>query len=469
MLLESPARAERTYPPEDAEERRALVKRIVASSSFAKSNRLSEFLKYVYVLAEKGRFDDINEQGIGSAVFGRTRGYDPGVDSIVRSHASRLRHRLREYFEREGLHEPLILHIPRGSYIPAFELRTADVLPESTATAQALQDENVSQAKADVSGEKTPPPSCSRETPIEEHHIEPASRKMIQRLGIALIVAGVVIVLLAILLLRHTPIALRPRGEDTVTRNPLWKQFIAGPATKTVVVSSDSGLVMYEHLTGRPVSLASYMSGDYLKQTSSDTVPDEVVRKFGTRRYTPALDLTVLDRITRIFGEGRDRLSFRYARDVRMEDLKQGNAILLGSAESNPWVQLFEPSMNFLFQDDLLHDKAQMLNRHPLPGEALHYDSTPQDLAPTVYGVVAYRPTIQKSGHVLILEGQTMAGTQTAVDFVFDDSYLLPFLKKIRRMDGSIPFFELLLRSSSFGGQSSRIEIITYRTGTDKE
>lgn len=57
-----------------------------------------------------------------------------------------------------------------------------------------------------------------------------------------------------------------------------------------------------------------------------------------------------------------------------------------------------------------------------------------------------------------------MAGTQTAVDFVFDNSYILPFLKKIRKTDGSIPNFELLLRSSSFGGQSSRIEEIAYHT-----
>ena len=33
----------------------------------------------------------------------------------------------------------------------------------------------------------------------------------------------------------------------------------------------------------------------------------------------------------RIFGDRRDRLSFRYARDLRIEDLKQGNAILLGN------------------------------------------------------------------------------------------------------------------------------------------
>jgi hypothetical protein len=461
MLLESPARVERHYPPEDVEERRALVKRIVTSSSFVKSNRLSEFLKYVFALAEKGRFDDIHEQNIGSAVFGRMRDYDPGVDSIVRSHATRLRHRLKEYFDAEGMNEPLVLTIPRGSYIPTFERRPLWTEPvEGTspvATSLVAIDIVPANETNGSDDEATAPASTQGTTATQELGIR------LRNTRAALIVAGMAIVLLTILLLFPTPFALRP-SADKARRNPLWRQFVTGSAVKTGVVSSDSGLVMFEHLTGRSVSLDSYLSGNYLKDTSSRTVPEEIVRKFGTRRYTPEVDLAVLDRITRVFEERRDRLSIRYARDLRIEDLKQGNTILLGSAESNPWVQLFEPSMNFYFEDDLLHDSARMVNRHPLPGEEAHYDSTPHDPTPTIYGVVAYRPNLQGSGRVLILEGQTMAGTQTAADFVFDESYLLPFLKKIVRRDGSIPDFELLLRSHSLGGQSSSIEVVAYRT-----
>ncbi len=461
MLLESPARPGRIYPQDEVGERRALVKRIVASAPFAKSNRLSEFLKYVYTLAEKDRFDEIHEQGIGSAVFGRTHDYDPGADSIVRSHATRLRHRLKEYFEQEGISERLILTIPRGSYIPCFELRTSPTgAPESGPMDELTASPDEAMPKAGPSGSIEVVPATDS---VQHEATKKPSIAAIRRLGIALFVAGAVIVLLLALLMYPIPFALRS-GADTASRNPLWRQFVAGHSMKTVVVSSDSGLVMFQHLTGRPVSLDSYLSGDYLKDTSSPTVPDEVVRKFGTRRYTPEMDLAVLDRITRLFEERQDRLSVRYARDLPIEDLKQGNAILLGSAESNPWVQLFEPSMNFYFEDDLLHDKARMVNRHPLPGEAEHYDSTPQDSTPTIYGIVSYRKNLQGSGRVLILEGQTMAGTQTAADFVFDNSYLLPFLKKITRADGTIPYFEVLLRSNSFGGQNSHIELVAYRS-----
>lgn len=32
----------------------------------------------------------------------------------------------------------------------------------------------------------------------------------------------------------------------------------------------------------------------------------------------------------------------RYARDLRMDDLRMGNAVLIGSVESDPWIQIFE-------------------------------------------------------------------------------------------------------------------------------
>lgn len=457
MLLETDSREERGYLPEDAEARRHLVKRIVASSAFAKSSRLTELLKYVHALAEKGRFEEIHEQNIGAAIFGRSRDYDPAADSIVRSHASRLRHRLKEYFEVEGKNEPLILTIPRGSYIPLFRPRSQAALSvEDRVPATNLEPDAVRVREPETLAQPVFPlaevtTSASVDTVVLE--------RKVRYLQIALTAALLLVLVLAARpLLRHPGYA-----QEGMSQSPLWREFLAGAPVKTLVVSSDSGLVMFQHLTGRPVPLASYVSGDYLKSTGSATVPSEIVRKFGTRRYTPSVDLAVMERLVAVFNGHSERLSFRYARDLRLEDLKNGNAVLLGSAESNPWVQLYEPSLNFHFQDDLLNDKARMVNLHPRVGEEAFYDSTPKDSTPTVYGVVALRSNLQRPGHVLILEGQTMAGTQTAMDFVFDEANIRPFLGKIMRPDGTIPEFEVLLRSHSFAGQSSRIEIVAYR------
>src|ERR1700733_13865955 len=98
-----------------------LIERIVAAPGFAKSARLSSFLIYIVKQSLQGRDEELNEQSIGEGVFGRSIGYDPRDDNIVRAHASRLRQRLEAYFRDEGGAEPLRIAIPRGSYVPQFE------------------------------------------------------------------------------------------------------------------------------------------------------------------------------------------------------------------------------------------------------------------------------------------------------------------------------------------------------------
>ena len=101
-----------------------LVERIVASPCFVKSPRLCSFLIYICDLFLRGRADEINELNIGEALFDRPANYDPSADGIVRSHASRLRQRLDQYFSEDGAQEPIRLLIPKGGYMPVFEPHT---------------------------------------------------------------------------------------------------------------------------------------------------------------------------------------------------------------------------------------------------------------------------------------------------------------------------------------------------------
>src|ERR1700723_4614023 len=117
-------------PPAIAQDPRwELVERIVVSPSLIKSPRLCSILLFICELSLSGQNDEINELNIGATVFGRSRDYDPSVDGIVRSHASRLRQRLEQYFSEEGSHETIVLTIPKGGYTPLFEERTPALLP----------------------------------------------------------------------------------------------------------------------------------------------------------------------------------------------------------------------------------------------------------------------------------------------------------------------------------------------------
>ena len=72
----------------------------------------------------------LKETVIGVQVFGRPADYDPGADPIVRVEARRLRQKLRQYYDREGAADPVIVHLPTGGYAPEFEFRApADPRP----------------------------------------------------------------------------------------------------------------------------------------------------------------------------------------------------------------------------------------------------------------------------------------------------------------------------------------------------
>ena len=62
---------------------------------------------------------------IGKHVLRRRQShFDPNTDNIVRVQARYLRKKLEEYFSSEGRDEPVLLTIPKGTYVPRFEMRS---------------------------------------------------------------------------------------------------------------------------------------------------------------------------------------------------------------------------------------------------------------------------------------------------------------------------------------------------------
>jgi hypothetical protein len=64
------------------------------------------------------------EQQVGICVYDRPPGYNPNEDNIVRSQARLLRLKLEHHFANEGKDEAIMITIPKGRYLPAFETRT---------------------------------------------------------------------------------------------------------------------------------------------------------------------------------------------------------------------------------------------------------------------------------------------------------------------------------------------------------
>jgi len=90
--------------------------------------RLAQLLTFVVEATLKGEASHLKETTIGVCVFGRSPDYDPKVDTIVRSQAWRLRGKLKEYYATEGSHDPIIINVPLGRYVPAFNPRDQEAV-----------------------------------------------------------------------------------------------------------------------------------------------------------------------------------------------------------------------------------------------------------------------------------------------------------------------------------------------------
>jgi TolB-like protein/lipoprotein NlpI len=98
----------------------AQLRRILASTSFANSERLSRLLRFTVESAAEGRVDQLKEYALAISVFDKRNSFDPRFDPIVRVEAGRLRNRLKQYYENEGRDDAVIIDLPKGSYAPRF-------------------------------------------------------------------------------------------------------------------------------------------------------------------------------------------------------------------------------------------------------------------------------------------------------------------------------------------------------------
>ena len=109
---------------------------ILTSETFARSERLRSFLRYVVENALCGKAASLKGYSIGIDVFGRPEGFDAGNDPLVRVQAGKLRKLLEQYYETEGAGDALRIHVPRGSYVPEYEVLKREEVPPAESEAR---------------------------------------------------------------------------------------------------------------------------------------------------------------------------------------------------------------------------------------------------------------------------------------------------------------------------------------------
>jgi hypothetical protein len=400
-----------------------LVQRIVASPQFVRSARLKTFLLYVTRCALLDHADQVTEQQIGIHVFGRPTDYHAGDDNIVRSQARFLRTKLAEYFDSPpGREEPIVLSIPKGSYLPHFAPAEAEL----------------------------PSPA-----------VAPATRS---RRGLW-VVSGIA---LAIVVLVAGWIA-RPRAAGLVADNSLWGRLFDGHQT-TTIVASDYIFSMVQEASGRTLTLDEYLGADYfdhIAKLNAASGLDRLFPNIAQRHYTGFENVSSVARLSALKQAQSTRTVVRFARDLSMRDVGSGNLILLGSKQSNPWVQLYEPKMNFQFEYNSATHSVFLVNRAPQKGEEREYHPSALDATTRViYGSIAFLPNLNRDSSVLILQGTSMGGTEVALELLGNESQFQDLIRRITGRtprDGAPPYFEALIRTQSINGVAAESSIAAYR------
>jgi len=440
------------------DERWMLAKRVARSATFTRSERLSKLLLYVCRMHIAGRDEEINEQRIGIDVFRRSPSFDSGSDSIVRSHATRLRHRLELYFTTEGRGEKLRVEVPRGGYTPHFFPVEPNVPLDGTASPQFAED------RQDEPGNL--PELAFVEAPAG---VPPLPSRSIGKWALAFLAGMIVALTLLGLTLHFSRLAVlqawKKSSKQSGVEKAFWNSLFAD-GNRTLVVTGDSGLVLYESIERQEVTLPDYIAGNYqVSANSSDPMHSMLQKDLPTRRYTSVADLDLAVRLSRLPQWDDQRAEVVFARDLRAADASKSNLVLIGSREANPWVSLVDESMNFILASDGV-GHFYFVNRHPLKGEqsiylpSQHHSGTADS---SVYALICYRPNNSGMGKILLLSGLWQSGTEAAGKYVLGDRQFLDFLSGITKGDGSIPGFELLVQVRSVAGNSFTSSIIASR------
>lgn len=423
---------------------RELASRIVSSPLLKRSPRLCELFLYLFEHSVKGNEGAMREQTIGEEVFSRPRGYDTGADNIVRVNVFLLRKKLDQYFAAAGVHEPVVVTIPKGSYVVEFQVRPAE---ESAALAE-------------------PSEAMDATTPVPPQPVR-RNRRFVAVACVAL--AGVALAVWLLLWFLPGRSAQDPAAAQEHYR--FWNAVFS-PERETYIVLADSGFGLLQDLSGATLNLDDYRAYSTAKVDGpSGALPDELTRRLMERQYTGVSDSSIAFRLGAVSNALKGRAAVRSARSVNVRDLKAHNVILLGSARSNPWVSLLKDQMNFQIEYEPSPPRGFVRNMHPREGEPTVLRATAMGGKPgDAFGLIAFLPNLDESGHIVSIAGTNMEGTEAAAELLLNEHQFKTLTKRLDLASGAaIPYFEAVIRATSVGGAGSAPEIVAARIHGAKE
>ena len=401
------------------------IDRLAASHTLHGSESLCKLLRYLAEHALHQPGVPVKEYQIATEVFGRPPGFDPQVDSTIRVQAGRLRLKLAEYYSTEGIEDPIIVELPKGSYLVTFHHRTPAM-----------------EAK-------------KAEAPTPDSRAEALLRRRVRLWAISTITLAILVVAAAmfisgLLAARESSRSSLPDTTGSLAAyQTFWRAFATGPEQPWVIFSNGA-------FVGRPETGMRYFNA---ARDSREHILDH---------YTGVGEVLAIHELDRTFGLLNQQIRVKRGSLLSLDDAKNNNLIFVGSPAENLTLRDIPGTQEFIFQrveSGPRKGDLGVTNVHPQADEPRVFLASPSDTTLTEdYSVISLLRGLNPGRSVMILAGTTTIGTQAAVEYVCRQSSLEELLLRLSvSKNGEVKPFEAVLRVTVKRGVPVQTELVALR------
>ncbi|WP_130422290.1 hypothetical protein [Edaphobacter modestus] len=412
------------------------LRRLVNSETLRNSLTLVQLLDYLGRKSLEGKTEGLKEYTIGVEAFGRKSTFDPKTDTIVRVQIHRLRQKLKEYYQQEGMHDPVLVDIPRGSYHPTFRPKVVDVTQQQEINPDEVHAgiDLISKVRNLFSSLRSNPSEIDQSPTSAQ---DQATRPLAVPTEVALILFALAAGYFAGNYQATSAIAGdAPAGSTShFARKPkdpvkiLWASFLGNDTAPIIAYPNavfllDDSNDLFRFRQGASDNRGARVDPDLARKFAANPVEvGNAGQLYYEDGYTGTGELESVAMLTTLFAQMGLKPTIKTSRNITPQDLQQHTVILLGSPFQNIAVSQLLATGDFTFRNpDSRREqwRAQIVNAHPSRNEdqTYHTERDPEtQVLKRDYSLISIQPGVVEGHNIVVIGGLDTKGTEGATQF----------------------------------------------------
>ncbi len=405
---------------------RSALQRVLNSETFGHSNNFRRLLTYLGEKSLNEPAEELKEYTIGIEAFDKPYNYDPQQDPAVRVLASKLRHKLEEYYLREGAEDPVRIELPKGHYKLSFQFR-----PQT-------------------------------DPGFQVSFLDAQARKW-RRISLVLAICTAAIILLTIYWrgssAQHSYAAASTNQPWTPELELVWRPYLQ--SDRPVLISL--GAPLFTKFSGgffRNPKINEWELAEQSEQTHQ--IQQILQSRYAVpwHNFTGIGEATGAFLLSKLFHARKPDLLLKRSSVISWKDIQHNNVIFLGSPKFNRHLK------DLLAQGDFLIEGGVIRNLRPRAGESNEYRDvwrTKRELLED-YALIHRLPGLHGNGEILVLASSSTEGTWAAVEHVTEAAHARELVSKLQLPSGKLPdSYQVVIKASFKEEAPVELSYVTHR------